>query len=545
MRHTLAVLGLFVLPAPLVAQDSTAAQLHADSLRGQNGPGRDWWDVTFYDLQVRVSPSDSSISGVTHISYRVTGAAKEMQVDLQVPLVIDSVVQQGKRLTFRRDGNAWFVKVGPQQRRGSNRISVYYHGRPRVAKNPPWDGGFAWGADSLGNTWIATACQGLGASVWWPTKDIQSDEPDSQAVAITVPEGMTNVSNGRFRGVTKNSDGTSTWKWFVSEPINNYNIAVNAGSYAHIEDSYDGEAGKLTLDYWPLAYHKDVAARQFAQVKPMLACFEKWFGPYPWYKDGFKLIETGHLGMEHQSGIAYGNHYQNGYRGRDLSGTGEGLDWDFIIVHEAAHEWWGNSLTSADLADMWVHEGFGNYAEGIYVECLRGKEAGARYNIGNRRGIRNDVPIVPQFGMNYEGSGDMYPKGGNMLHTIRQVIDNDEKWRAILRGLQSTFRHQIVTGKQVQQYIDKQAGIDFSTVYAQYLTTTMIPELEYKIDGTTLSYRWTKVVPGFRLPIRVGLTDTGWSTVTPSERWQTAKLMVAADSLRVDRNFYITSRRVP
>jgi aminopeptidase N len=542
MRRLLLLLSL--IAAPLAAQDSAAAQLHADSLRGQNGPGRSWWDVAFYDLHVKVSPSDSSISGVSNITYRIIGPATEMQIDLQEPLVIDSVVQLGKPFSFRRDGNAWFVAVPRQPKAGMQKISVYYHGRPRVAKNPPWDGGFAWGADSLGNVWIATACQGLGASVWWPTKDIQSDEPDSQAVSITVPGDLQNISNGRLRGVTKNPDGTATWNWFVSEPINNYSIAVNAGHYAHIEDSYQGEAGTLTLDYWPLAYHKDVATKQFAQVKPMLACFEKWFGPYPWYTDGYKLIETGHLGMEHQSGIAYGNHYQNGYRGRDLSGSGQGLDWDFIIVHESAHEWWGNSLTSADLADMWIHESFGNYAEGIYVECLRGKEAGAAYNIGNRHGIRNDRPIVPQFGLNHEGSGDMYPKGGNMLHTIRQVVNDDAKWRGILRGLQKTFRHQVVTGTQVQDYISKQGGYDFSTVFQQYLTTTMIPELEYKIDGATVNYRWTHVVPGFKLPIRVGLPATGWSVVTPSEQWQTAKLAAAADSLKVDPNYYITTKKV-
>lgn len=542
MRRLLLLLSL--VASPLHAQFPEGENLHADSLRGQNGPGRNWWDVAFYDLKVKVSPSDSSISGVSTIVYRIIGPAKEMQIDLQEPLVIDSVVQKGKQFKFRRDGNAWFVSVQPQPKSGMTSVAVYYHGKPRVAKNPPWDGGFAWGADSLGNTWIATACQGLGASVWWPTKDIQSDEPDSQAVAITVPGDMQNISNGRFRGVTKNDDGTTTWKWFVSEPINNYNIAVNAGHYAHIEESYQGEAGKLSLDYWPLEYHKDVAAKQFTQVKTMMACFEKWFGPYPWYRDGYKLIETGHLGMEHQSGIAYGNHYQNGYRGRDLSGSGQGLDWDFIIVHESAHEWWGNSLTSADLADMWIHESFGNYAEGIYVECLRGKEAGAEYNIGNRRGIRNDKPIVPEFGLNHEGSGDMYPKGGNMLHTIRQVVNNDAQWRSILRGLQKTYRHQIVTGKQVQAYISKNGGHDFSTVFQQYLTTTMIPELEYKIDGTTLSYRWTNVVPRFKLPIRVGLADSGWSTVTPSESWQTARLASATDSIRVDPNFYITSKRL-
>lgn len=545
MRIPLVVLvSLAVLTTPLPAQDSAAAVAHADTLRGSNGPGRSWWDVAFYNLQVRISPADSSIRGVNHLTYRIIGPARPMQVDLQQPLGIDSVIQNRHRLTFRRDGNAFFIDIQPQPRSGINTISIYYHGKPKVALNAPWDGGFVWGADSLGNTWVATACQGLGASVWWPTKDIQSDEPDSQQVAITVPSGLTNVSNGRLRGTAKNTDGTSTYTWFVSEPINNYNIAVNAGSYAHIEDSYAGEAGRLSLNYWPLTYHLTDAQRQFVQVKSMLKCFEHWFGPYPWYADGFQLIETPHLGMEHQSGIAYGNRYMNGYRGRDLSGSGEGLDWDFIIVHEAAHEWWGNNLTSADLADMWVHESFGNYAEGIYVECLRGKEAGAKYNIGNRQTIRNATPIIPAYGLNHEGSGDMYPKGGNMLHTIRQVIGDDEKWRGILRGLQSTYWHQVVTGKQVRAYISRESGIDFSTVFQQYLTTTKIPVLEYRIASDTLSYRWADAVPGFALPLPIGLTETGYAVVRPTAEWQTVPFSASSDTLRMDANYYVIGRKL-
>ncbi len=324
MRFALLAALALASASPLRAQDSAAAVAHADTLRGANGPARAWWDVAFYDLRVRVSPSDSSIRGVNHLTYRILGPAQAMQIDLQVPLGIDSVIQRGRKLTYRRDGNAFFIDMPNQPGRGTALVSIYYHGRPRVAKNAPWDGGFVWGADSLGNRWIATACQGLGASVWWPTKDIQSDEPDSQRVAITVPSSMTNVSNGRLRGVTKHTDGTTTWDWFIKEPINNYDVAVNAGTYAHIEDSYAGEAGTLSLNYWPLSYHLEDAKRQFPQAKTMLACFEHWFGPYPWYADGYQLVETPHLGMEHQSGIAYGNRYMNGYRGRDLSGSGPG-----------------------------------------------------------------------------------------------------------------------------------------------------------------------------------------------------------------------------
>jgi aminopeptidase N len=544
MRTTLLLACLIAVPlASGQAQDS-AATAHADSLRGSITPERAWWDVAFYDLRVRINPLDSTIRGVNHITYRVLESGKQMQIDLQTPLQVDSFVQQGRRLEYRRDGNAFFVHlVAPQDAGGTGTLAVYYGGHPRVAKRAPWDGGLVWTHDSLGRTVIATACQGTGASVWWPTKDTQMDEPDSQRVVVTVPEPLLNVSNGQLRSTTRNPDHTTSYEWFVSQPINNYDIAINAASYARIDDAYDGESGRLSLTYWPLDYHRDAAFKQFAQVKPMLACFEKWFGPYPWYQDGYQLVETPHLGMEHQSGIAYGNHYLNGYLGRDLSGTGQGLDWDFIIVHESAHEWFGNSLTTADLADMWVHEGFAAYSEALYVECLRGKDAGAEYVIGTRKGIRNDLPVTAEYGGNHEGSGDMYPKGANMLHTIRQVVNDDARWRSILRGLNSTFRHQIVTAKQVENYISAQSGIDLSRVFQQYLTTTRIPIFEYRIDGSALAYRWTDVVPGFDLPLNVMLTDSGYTLLHPTETWQTVRWSRPQEGLKVDPNFYVVVRR--
>jgi aminopeptidase N len=476
----------------------------------------------------------------------VLSPAKEMQIDLRVPLEVDSMMQDGRAVTYRRDGNAFFAKlVAPQAVGSSNTVTVYYHGRPRVAKRAPWDGGFVWARDTAGNNWIATAVEGLGASAYWPNKDLEADEPDSQRIAITVPSSLTDVSNGRLRKTTPNADGTTTYEWFVQNPINNYDVAINAAVYAHISDTYKGEDGVLTLDFWPLKYNLEKAKTQFAQAKPMLACFEHWFGPYPWYRDGYKLVETQHLGMEHQSAVAYGNHYENGYLGRDLSKTGWGLKWDFIIVHESAHEWWGNSLTARDHADMWIHESFANYAENLYTECQDGKAAGSAYVIGTRKLIRNDKPIVGHFNVNDEGSGDMYYKGGNMLHTIRQIVNNDEKWRGILRGLQKTFRHQVVSGKQVEAYISKQAGIDLSKVFDEYLTTTMVPMLEYKIDGSTLSYRWTDVVPGFAMPVKVSLSNGATSFVYPTETWKTAKLsLTAPESFHVDENFYVNSRDV-
>ena len=524
-----------------VAQDTTR-YTRADTLRGSNGPARSWWDVQFYDLHVSVNPRDSSISGWNRIAYRVLQPGREMQIDLQPPLVVDSIVQGRRRLAFRRDGNAFFVTVSAPPRAGTaEAVTVWYRGKPRIGPRLPWDGGFTFQQDSLGHPWIATANEGRGASVWWPVKDYLADEPDSQRIAITVPDSIVDVSNGRLRNVTRNRDGTATYEWFVASPINTYNVTINAGRYGHFSDTLAGAAGKLSLDFWPLAYHVDTARAQFKQVIPMLRCFEHWFGPYPWYADGFKLIETPHLGMEHQSAIAYGNHYLNGYRGRDLSRTGLGLQWDFIIVHESAHEWFGNNISAQDHADMWVHESFANYAEGIYTECLLGKSAGAAYMIGARAGVRNDRPVIPVFGVNAQGSGDMYPKGGNMLHTIRAIIDDDAKWRDILRGLNKTFYHQTVTGKQVQDYISREAGMDLTKVFAQYLTTTQIPVLEYRVQNGALSYRWTNVVPSFDMPVRVSIPGLGTRVLRARDEWQTLEgVSPRAAELSVDESFYVT-----
>jgi aminopeptidase N len=520
---------------------------HADSLRGSlTAPERTWWDVTFYDLHVAISPADSSIRGYNGITYRVLTQPREMQIDLMEPLVVDSMVQDARAVSFRRDGNAFFARLtAPQAVGASKTITVYYHGKPHVARRPPWDGGFSWAHDSLGRPWIVTTDQGMGASVWWPNKDIGADEPDSQRIALTLPDSMIDASNGRLRSVRPNGDGTTTWEWFVVNPINNYAIAVGAGSYAHYSDFFHGERGILTMDFWPLDYNLEAAHRQFQQAKTMLACFEHWFGPYPWYEDGYKLVETPHPGMEHQSAVAYGNWYENGYRRRDLSGTGLGMKFDFIIVHESAHEWFANNITAKDNADMWVHESFANYAENLYVECQFGKQAGAEYVIGTRRGIRNDEPIIPAYGVNAQGSGDMYPKGGNMLHTIRQIVGNDEQWRGILRGLNRTFWHQTVMGTQIEQYISREAGVDLSKVFDQYLRTTMIPTLEYKISGTTLSYRWANVVPGFDMQVGVTLGDSGYSVIHPTEAWQTATLTLTDPAaFKVDPNYYVESRNV-
>jgi aminopeptidase N len=545
-RHALLLASLLPF-AHISAQGRRTVFTRADTLRGSwTTPERSWWDVEFYDLRVAISPSDSSIRGSNGITYRVLAPASEMQIDLMAPLDVDSMVQDGHHVSYRREGPAYFATLEAAQRTGDHKtITVYYHGRPLIAKRPPWDGGFSWTRDSLGNPWIVTTDQGMGASAWWPNKDTQADEPDSQRVALTVPDPLIDVSNGRLRRVVHHPNGTTTYEWFAVNPINNYAIAVAAGVYDHYSEIYQGENGPLTMDFWPLAYHLDAAKRQFPQARTMMKCFEHWFGPYPWYEDGYKLLEVPNNGMEHQSAVSYGNRYANGYQGRDASGTGLGLKWDFIIVHESAHEWFGNNITSKDNADMWVHESFANYAEGLYTECMFGKEAGADYIIGNRRGIRNDVPIIPAYGVNAQGSGDMYPKGGEMLHTIRQIVNDDEKWRGILRGLNKTFGKQTVLGSQIEAYISREAGTDLSKVFDQYLRTTNVPVFEYRLKGQTLEYHWANVVPGFDMPVRVRGASGEFQLLHPTERWtSTPAGVIMAEPIEVDRNFYVTSKKV-
>ncbi|MEO6820798.1 MAG: M1 family metallopeptidase, partial [Ginsengibacter sp.] len=456
---------------------------HADTLRGSNGEGRSWWDATKYNLHVKFNLEDSTINGYNIISIKnISGHAQRfLQIDLQDPMVIDSVIVSFKKekkrkacgkiykqkLVFTRDGNAWFVNFdGNKNGQKSAGFSdsgflpktadfmIYYHGRPKIAIKPPWDGGLIWAKDNAGNPWITVACQGLGASVWYPCKDYQGDEPDSAEMHFTAPSNLTTVSNGRLRNKIDNHDGTTTTTWAVVNPINNYDISPYIGKYVHWGEIYKGEKGDLTMDYWVLDSNLEKAKIQFKDAVRMMKAFEYWFGPYPFYEDGYKLVQAPHLGMEHQSAVAYGNKFANGYLGRDLSGTGQGLKWDFIIVHESGHEWFGNNITSKDIADMWIHEGFTNYSETLFTEFYYGKKAGSEYVIGIRKNIRNDKPIIGHYGVQDEGSGDMYYKASNMIHMIRQIIDNDEKFRQILRGLNKKFYHQTVTSRQIEDYIN-------------------------------------------------------------------------------------------
>jgi aminopeptidase N len=542
----------------LIIASSCAAQplgkkmqfTHQDTLRGTITPERAWWNVLRYDIQVTPDYGSKTLQGRNSITIQVVKPENKLQLDLQEPMIIDSIfliAQTGNAaktsLTFQRDGNAWFVTMPALTANATPVLEVNYHGKPREAVRPPWDGGWIWTKDKQGRPWMSVACQGLGASVWYPCKDHQSDEPDNGAsLSITVPDTLVAVGNGRLQSKTTNNNGTATYTWAVKNPINNYNIIPYIGKYVTWHENYAGEKGNLDCDYWVLDYDMDKAKKQFTQVDKMLKCFEYWFGPYPFYEDGYKLVEAPHLGMEHQSAVAYGNKFENGYLGRDLSGTGWGLKWDFIIVHESGHEWFANSITSNDIADMWVHEGFTNYSETLFTTCEYGVEAGNEYLIGTRAGIRNDIPIIGPYGVNQEGSGDMYPKSGNMLHTIRQIINNDSTFRNILRGLNKTYYHKTVTSKEVEAYISREAKIDFSKVFDQYLRTTQIPVLEYAVKGKDLKFRFTNCVKGFGMPVKVTFgKDEKW--IRANEEW-TIISGANAGNFTVDRNFYINTKKV-
>ncbi len=504
-------------------------------------PEREWWNLTYYHLNIKVDPADSTIYGTNTVYYRVLKTHNVMQIDLQSPLRLISATQNGRKLRIEQDGNAHFIHLIHNQETGSvYSIILEYGGRPHIAVNPPWQGGITWKYDNRGNPFIASSCQGDGASLWWPCKDHMYDEPDSMLISVTVPENLVDVSNGRLRNVTTNEmDMTRTWNWFVSNPINNYGVNINIGDYVHFSEKYKGEKGLLDCDYWVLRDNLKKAKIHFKQVSLMLKAFEYWFGPYPFYEDGYKLVEAPYLGMEHQSSVTYGNGYRNGYLGRDLSGTGWGDSWDFIIVHESGHEWFANSITYKDIADMWVHESFINYSESLFVEYYNGKEAGAEYVRGTRRSIRNDRPIVGIYNVNYEGSGDMYSKGGNMLHTLRQIIDDDQKWREILRGLNREFYHQTVDGIQIENYISEQTGINLKSFFDQYLRDVRIPVFEYYTNESIFYFRWNNCVQGFDMPLKIFINGKPFK-INPSTRWTTMELEEKNPIIAVDKDYYVS-----
>ncbi|MCW3122411.1 MAG: Peptidase rane alanine aminopeptidase [Flavipsychrobacter sp.] len=521
----------------LLRANTTFAYTHiADTLRGSNGRHRAWSDMEKYDLSVEFDTATKSIKGCVIMELSVFSTPTDtFQLDLQEPMEIDSVFQHyggpglaiRQRVDFKREGNVYWLTLPNApfhtwrrtERRG---FRVYYHGTPRKAVNPPWDGGFSWAHDSTGKQWIAVSCQGLGASAWWPCKDAQWDEPDFGVdMHLTVPGNCQAIGNGRSTGTTTKNDMT-TYSWQVTNPINLYDVSFYIGDYAHWQDTVMGEKGKLTLDFYALKYNEERARKQFAVVKQMIHCFEYWLGPYPFYEDGYKLVEAPYLGMEHQSAVAYGNKYQMGYKGTDRTNTGIGLKFDYIIVHESAHEWFGNSITAKDMADNWVHEGITTYSESLFAECLLGKEKGQAYCRGEWLNIRNDKPMIGPYGVNTEGSGDIYDKGVAIMHMIRTMTNDDQKFRQMLRGLSKTFYHKTVTTKEIENYIAKQTGLDLTAFFNQYLRTADVPQLEYYIKKKVLHYKFNDIVPGFTLPLTVGKENNS-IVIKPTAEWQEVK----------------------
>ena len=525
---------------------------HQDTLRGSLNADRTWWDVIHYTISVTPDFDKKSINGKVDIRFKVLSAGKRMQIDLQEPMVLTKAYLGDTKLNYTREGNVYYLDIPMELKKGKiEKLALAYEGFPKVAKRAPWDGGWIFQKDAQGRPWMTVACQGLGASVWYPCKDHQSDEPDSGAVMmITIPDSLVGVANGRLISKKSFSAGTTTWRWEVKNPINNYTLVPYIGKYVNFTDTLMGEKGKLDLSYWVLDYNLDKAKEQFKQAKTMLHAFEYWMGPYPFYEDSYKLVDAPHLGMEHQSAVAYGNKYQNGYLGRDLSGTGWGLKWDFIIVHESGHEWFANSITSKDLADMWIHEGFTNYSETLFTEYVYGKQAGNEYNVGSRRSIKNDRPIIGPYGVNKEGSGDMYPKSGSMLQSIRHAMNNDEKFREMLRFLSKKFYHKTVTTEDVQAVVSQYFGSSVNKIFDQYLRTTQIPVLEYSVnaDKTKLYYRYSNCVDGFNLPLFIQGNAGSLILGPESNKWNTKELRPGEASGfpfdAIEKAYYIKLKQV-
>lgn len=537
MKKHFWLLIAFFFSIPSIAQEFT----RADTLRGSITPERAWWDAIHYDLKITVNPAEKTIEGSNTVSYKVIKPNATMQIDLQAPMKIDKIIQNGQEISFTSEGNAHFLKLQQKQETGKEyQLSLFFSGKPKEARRPPWDGGFTWTKDGNGKDFIANSNQGIGASVWWPLKDHPYDEPDNGvSISVTAPKDLMDVSNGRLKNVIEN-DSTKTWIWDVVNPINTYGVNINIGDYIHWKEKYRGEKGLLDIDYYVLRENEEKAKKQFQQVPKMIEAFEHWFGPYPFYEDGFKLVEAPYLGMEHQSSITYGNGFENGYLGKDLSGSGWGMKFDFIIIHESAHEWFANNITNKDVADMWIHEGFTCYAENLYLDYFFGKKASSEYVIGLRRNILNDRPIIGQYNLDSRGSSDIYYKGANILHTLRQLIENDKKWRNILRGLNKTFYHQTVTTAQVEEYISKESGIDLKEFWNQYLRTTKVPKVEFSVEGKKLNYRYVNIIENFDMPVIV-LINGKEKWIYPNATWQTLKSSKPIETFEIKKDFYVDS----
>jgi aminopeptidase N len=542
-KKLLIIILIFLTSFPLFSQgiiNDINNFTRQDTLRGSITKERIWWDLTYYHLDISVDPINRTIKGSNEISYTVLEPYSEIQIDLQNPLVLTKAEQNDENLEIRHDGNAHFIKLKKKQIRGAkNKIKVFYEGKPKTAVRAPWDGGISWTKDKNGNHFIASSCQGLGASVWWPNKDHMYDEVEGMLMSVNVPKGLFNVSNGRLIKIEE-KENSNTYHWEVKNPINNYGVNINIGDYVNFSEIYKGESGDLDMDYYVLRDNLEIAKIHFKDAIKSMEAFEHWFGPYPFYEDSFKLVEAPYLGMEHQSSVTYGNKFKQGYLGRDLSGSGWGLMFDYIIIHETGHEWFANNITYKDIADMWIHESFTTYSENLFLDFHFGKKASSEYVIGKRKRIRNIKPIIGTYNVNKSGSGDMYDKGSNILHTLRQITNDDEKWRQVLRGLNKEFYHQTVTTTQVENYISKKMKMDLKPFFDQYLRDVRIPVLEHYMDNEKLFFKWNNVIDGFNMPLKI-ILKSGNKIIYPTKQWKSIEIK---DSFKIDNNYYVDSKHV-
>jgi aminopeptidase N len=538
--------ALLLLTATQFAAQTGPSPTRADILRGEYGRYRANNDLLFYHLDVRVDPEKKYLSGKTTIRFRMLNADARIQLDLHDALKVDRIIlvnsapaqnstnpRSGRELKYQREAGAVFVDF-PQTLKGGRvyTIEFYFSGHPIETGR---FGGIAFRKDPQGRHWINTACEGPGASIWWPNKDQWRDEVESMRISVTIPDNLVDVSNGKFLGKTPLGDGHTRWDWLVQYPINNYNVSLNIGNYAHFGE----RLGDLALDYYVLPENLEKAKKQFAQTKPMIEAFQHYFGEYPFKKDGFKLIEVPYAGMEHQSAVAYGNRFANGYLERDWTGVGISLRFDFIIIHESGHEWFGNSVSAADKSDMWIHEGWTTYLECLYVEYMYGRADGLKYTNAMKSKVRNRQPIVLQRSVNAEPPQDQYFKGALFLHTLRSIVNDDKRWWTLIRGFYQQFKYQNIMTEDVVNYFNRKTGQNLTAVFNQYLRHTAIPVLELKFGDTdgSISYRWKADEAAFSMPVRVGTKDR-WQLVRPTTDWQTMKTTLKKDDFAVATDLY-------
>jgi aminopeptidase N len=519
--------------ATIYAQTPQPTPTHADTLRGEYGRYRANNDLLSYTLDIRIDPDKKTVTGKNTIRFKMLKDDTRIQLDLYVNLNVDKIALGALTLKYSRDSGAVFVDF-PRTLKGGKTYSIdfYYSGTPKTIGR---FGGFTFGKDPAGRTWIFTACEGLGASLWWPNKDQWHDEVENMRIRVSIPNDLVDVSNGQFIGKKDLGDGYTRWDWLVHYPINNYDVSVNIGKYEHWSD----KLGDLPLDFYALPENLDKAKKQFSQAKGMLEAYQHYFGEYPFKKDGYKLVEVPYSGMEHQSAVTYGNHFANGYLERDWTGVGISTKFDFIIIHESGHEWFGNSVSAADVSDMWIHEGWTTYLECLYVEYTFGNDDYLKYVNAYKKKVKNQTPIITQRGINAEPPQDMYFKGALFIHTLRSIVNDDQKWWALLHDFYQHFKYQNIMTEDIVTWFNQKTGMNLIPVFDQYLRHTAIPKLELKFDESagTFSYRWKVDEPKFAMPVKVGTKDK-WTLTYPTTQWKTDKTDIKKADFEVATDLY-------